>query len=446
MTWPQHFRETLALSLPIIVMRAGFVLLVTIDTMMVGRYAPEQLAYFGLGVTPQVVLMVAGFGLMQGTSIMTAQAVGAAEHDRVAVIFRSGLLLGFIMGLIFSVSSLFADDVFRLAGQSEELIAKAVPITHLFAPGLLALMMFVAITNTLDALGRPRIAMWLTLFIVVANIGLDYLFVFGSGDLIPPMGAQGAVLTSTGLRIFICIGAFIGLLFVARDHGISLRAPKPANMPSPMRTMIKLGAPLFLVQGLDVGAFRTIAFMAATLSALQLAAYEITNNLVALAFMMAIGSGAATSIRVGRFVGAKDLSNARKAGWSGIFSLWVLVAPFALACVLIPETLAKIYVDDTDMIALARVTIQAAGLAIIFDSSMGVIRGALRGAGDIWPAVILQVIGLWVIAIPFGWYLTFRAGFGVHGLVLGLAAGLSLATIFALMRFNYIANRPIARV
>lgn len=446
MNWSQHFRETFSLSLPIIVMRAGFVLLVTIDTMMVGRFAPEQLAYFGLGVTPQVVLMVAGFGLMQGTSIMTAQAVGAGERHKVGPIFRSGLTLGAVTGLLFSLSAIFAEDVFRLAGQSEELIAKAVPITHLFAPGLFALMIFVAITNTLDALGRPRIAMWLTMVIVVANLGLDYLFVFGSGDLIPAMGAQGAVLTSTGLRIFICISSFVGLLIVAKDAGIDLKAPRPTDMKQPIRAMIKIGTPMFIVQGFDVGAFRTIAFMAATLGALQLAAYEITNNLVALAFMMAIGSGAATSIRVGRFVGANDLENVRRAGWSGIISLWILAAPVVIACLLIPETLAGIYVDDQTMIDLARVTIQAAGIAIIFDTSMGVVRGALRGAGDVWPASIMQIIGLWAIAIPLGWYLTFRAEIGVHGLVLGLAVGLSLCVCGALIRFYHISNRPIARL
>jgi len=446
MTWSQHFRETYALSLPIIVMRAGFVLLVTIDTMSVGRYAPEQLAYFGLGVTPQVVLMVAGFGLMQGTSILTAQAVGADERHKIGAIFRGGLTLGFITGLIFSLSSIFAADVFRLAGQSEELIAKAVPITHLFAPGLLALMIFVAITNTLDALGRPRIAMWLTLVIVIANLGLDYLFVFGSGDLIPAMGAEGAVMTSTGLRIFICIASFIGLLIVARDAGIDLWAPRPADMPSPIRPMIRIGTPMFLIQGLDVGAFRTIAFMAATLGPIYLATYEITNNLIALAFMMAIGSGAATSIRVGRFVGAGDTQGARRAGWSGIISLWILVAPFVVACLLFPKALAGIYVDETEVIDLAVITIQAAGIAIIFDASMGVVRGALRGAGDVWPASIMQAIGLWVIAVPFGWYLTFKTDLGVEGLVLGLAAGLALSVTGSLIRFGKVSSRPIERL
>ncbi len=162
MIWSQHFRETLSLALPIIVMRAGFVLLVTADTMTVGQFAPEQLAYLGLGVTPQIVLMVAGFGLMQGTAILTAQAVGAGERDRIGIIFRSALGLGFWVGLAFSLSAFFAPDLFRLAGQSEDMIANAAPLTYMYAPGLLAMMVFVAITNTLDALGRPRIAMWVT--------------------------------------------------------------------------------------------------------------------------------------------------------------------------------------------------------------------------------------------------------------------------------------------
>lgn len=445
MTWTQHFRETLSLALPIIVMRAGFVLLVTADTMTVGQFAPEQLAYFGLGVTPQVVLMVAGFGLMQGTAVLTAQAVGAGERDRVGIIFRSALGLGFWVGLAFSLSSVFAPTLFRLARQSEELIAQAVPITYLFAPGLLALMVFVAITNTLDALGRPRIAMWLTMIIVVLNFALDYIFVFGMGP-IPAMGAEGAVLTTTVLRILITIGAFVGLIIVARDQNIDLLRPRGDEDRGIIRRLLKIGTPLFLVQGFDVGAFRAIAFMAATLGPLHLAAYEITNNLTALAFMLALGTGAAAAIRVGRFVGGGDQNGAARAGWAGIIILWGMITPFCLACLIWPEGIARIYVDEQEMINLAKLTIQAAGIAIIFDSSLGVIRGALRGAGDVWPAAIVQIVGLWAIALPFGWWLTFRADYGVEGLVVGLAVGLSLVVVYGLWRFHKVTNRPIARV
>ncbi len=444
MTWTQHFRETMALSLPIIVMRAGFVLLVTADTMTVGQFAPEQLAYMGLGVTPQIVLMIAGFGLMQGTAVLTAQTVGAGERKQIGIIFRAALGLGFWVGLAFSLSAFFAADIFRLFGQSEEMIANAVPLTYLYAPGLLAMMVFVAITNTLDALGRPRIAMWLTLIIVILNVGLDYLFVFGAGP-IPPMGAEGAVLTTTILRVLITIAGFIGLTIVAREMEIDLWLKKAPTQPSVIPRLLKIGTPLFLVQGFDVGAFRMIAFMAATIGPLHLAAYEITNNLVALAFMMALGTGAAAAIRVGRFVGAADQRAANKAGWSGIISLWAMILPFCLACWLWPRGIALIYVDEQEMLAIAQVTIQAAGLAIIFDSSLGVIRGALRGAGDVWPAAIAQILGLWAIALPFGWWLTFRADYGVEGLVTGLAAGLSIVVAYALWRFHHVTSRPIKR-
>ena len=65
----------------------------------------------------------------------------------------------------------------------------------------------------------------------------------------------------------------------------------------------------------------------------------------------------------------------------------------------------------------------------LFGGVQGVTTGALRGLGDTRTAMIANLIGHWLIGLPFAAIVAFRLGYGVVGLWAGLSVGLTLVAI-----------------
>ena len=55
--------------------------------------------------------------------------------------------------------------------------------------------------------------------------------------------------------------------------------------------------------------------------------------------------------------------------------------------------------------------------------------GALRGLGDVKVPAWVAFVAYWIIAIPVGWFLAFRAGMGVAGMWWGITFGLTITAL-----------------
>ena len=74
----------------------------------------------------------------------------------------------------------------------------------------------------------------------------------------------------------------------------------------------------------------------------------------------------------------------------------------------------------------------------LFDGLQVAATGALRGLGETRVPMFISLLGYWVSGLPLGWWLCFRAGYGVIGLWLGLAASL----FFVGSALLYLWHRP----
>ena len=72
------------LAFPVMVSRAGLLVMTTVDTVMTGWAGGDELAYLAIGLAPFVFLMLVGTGLLTGTVVLVAQARGPARPRRAA--------------------------------------------------------------------------------------------------------------------------------------------------------------------------------------------------------------------------------------------------------------------------------------------------------------------------------------------------------------------------
>ncbi|WP_029057729.1 MATE family efflux transporter [Stappia stellulata] len=444
----RHFGRTVALAVPIILARAALVVMFSVDTLMVGRISPEDLAYFGLGVAPQLTLMLIGVGALQASSVLTAQAIGAGRIAEVGNVFRTSIAHALAMGVAVLGLSLLAGPFFLAVGQAPDLAAGAATVSLAFGAGMPGTLLFIACNLFMESTGRPKTGMAIMLGANLVNVPLNLVFGFGWGGLVPPMGADGVMLASSIART--AAGVTIAGVLVVSALRIdnfrilsfdSSRGPGLAGLVCLFRSpeaagLRRMGLPMGLAQGVESAAFATVVMFAGLIGTVELAAYQTTMTLVTLTFMMAIGTAGATAIRVGRAYGETRSTDMRIAGWAGIAlgGLWPL--PVAICFLVSPETAARLVTDDPVTVAAASEALFVAGLMLSVDAMMAVALGALRGMGDVWWPTMLQIAAFWCVAIPVAYIGGLVMDLGAGALIGGLLAGILVSLAGLLWRFH----------
>ena len=442
MTLGEHLRRTLALALPVMVARAGLIVLVAVDTAMTGYAGAGELATYGLALVPQLPMILIGVGLLMGTNVLSAQAAGAGELRRCGAIWRVALMHAAAFGLILMAASYLGHPLFLMAGQAPDLARGGAAVLVMLGWSLPAVLLYVATTFYLEGIGRPLPGMAVMLGANLANALLNWVFIYGHLGA-PAMGAEGAALATTIVRglMFLALGGYVLVALDARRHGI---VGPIAGLMALGRRLRGIGFPLALSHGMESSAFSSLLLFAGLIGATELAAFQVALNLISFAFMCAVGIATAAGVRVANAVGRRDRPGMWVAGWVAVGLAGATMLGFAALFAGAPGYLAGFYTDDGAVLGVAVPTVALMALILIPDGAQGVLMGCLRGAADVWAPAAIYLIAFWGVQMPLGYTLAVARGGGTPGLVIGILAGTSLAALLLAARFHRLTRRPVA--
>ena len=118
----------------------------------------------------------------------------------------------------------------------------------------------------------------------------------------------------------------------------------------------------------------------------------------------------------------------------------------AMAFLVFPGTLARIYSPDAAVIALGASLLPIAGLFQVADGVQVVAAAALRGIGDTRAPMLINLLGFWIVGLPVGVALAFGADLGPRGVWWGLAVGLVVVAFLLLRRVRVRFGRDLRRL
>jgi MATE family multidrug resistance protein len=199
--------------------------------------------------------------------------------------------------------------------------------------------------------------------------------------------------------------------------------------------MIRLGWPIGLTMALEMGVFALAAYFMGWLGAPAVAAHAVALQIAALTFMVPLGLGQASTVRVGLALGRGDKPGISRAGWTS----WVIGVGFmgtmALLMWAFPHRLVTLFLTDVAAnavaIGLAVSFLKVAAAFQLVDGAQVIGAGMLRGLHDTrWP-LIFALFGYWGVGLGIGAWLAFGADWQGVGIWVGLASG--LAAVAALM-------------
>lgn len=436
-------RMLFGLAAPVALVQIGLMSMGAVDTLMVGRVSPTDLAAVAIGNLYFFGMAIFGMGVLYALDPVIAQGVGAADRVAVARGVQRGLVLAGGLAVVAMVLLVPAGPLLRLARQP----AEVVPIADAYANGLILGMVpfygFLVLRQSLQAMARVRPILWTVLIANGVNVGLNWILIFGNLGA-PPLGAVGSAWGSSLSRWF--------MLFLLA--AVAWEPLRPALLPprrdalalTPLRRFLRVGAPIGAQQFLEFGVFGAAGLLMGLLGTIAVASHQVALQLAALTFMIPVGVAQATSVIVGQAVGREDPAGARRAVGAGLAAATAFMSLTAVLFLSVPEPLARVFSDDGAVVTAAAALLPIAGVFQVFDGVQVAAAGALRGIGDTRVPMILNLVGFWFIGLPACVGLGFTAGIGPRGVWWGLALGIGVVGLLLLHRVRRRFGRELRRL
>lgn len=434
-----HVGELARLAAPVIVSRAGLMVMMAVDTAIVGRYAAQELALYGLAHLPNNIMTASGVGLLMGTVTTTAHALGSGDEAECGRAWRRSIPYALMLGVLFALISLLGQPIFQAGGQTEEMAQGGAVVLAVLGLGSPGMMLYITTGFFLEGIKRPTPGMVVMIVGNILNALLAWALVWGHAGL-DPLGAVGSAWATAAVRWAMGLALVAYVWWMSDRDRWQVRRPVGAWWSGAKRQR-NLGYAAGLSIGVESTAFAALGLFAGMISPLALAAYTIGLNLIALPFMAAVGLASATAVRVGVAYGRGDGSDMVLAGWTGLAVTSAILAGVGVLYHLLPEEIGRIYTGDPELLSHVAPLIAFGAWVLVADGGQTVMANALRGRHDAWVPTALHFVSYAVVMIPVSAYLSLGLGRGERGLFEGILIASVVSVTVLSLRFAALSRR-----
>ena len=423
----EEVRPMLRLAVPIVLAELGWMTMGIVDTIMVGHQRDSAVAIGAVSLSSILYYVVAifGTGLMLGLDTLVSQSYGAgdledAHRSLINGVYLSLALTPILMGVVWAW-----EPIVRLLGIPAPLTAQAIPYLRALNWGTLPLLLYFAFRRYLQGVNLVKPVMFSLISANVVNFIGNWALIYGHWGC-RAMGTVGSGWSTCWARLYMALVLMGYAFYHDMRHKTGLRrVSRRLHLPR-VRQLLVLGFPAASQIGVELGVFGLATMLIGKLGALPLAGHQIALNTISFTYMVPLGISSAAAVRVGQALGRGDSHGASRAGWTALTLGATFMACMAVVLWLVPRYIARIYTPDPTVIRSASALLLIAAFFQLFDGLQSVATGALRGAGDTRTPLICHLVYYWLVGLPAGAYLCFRAGWGVRGLWTGLCIALIL--------------------
>ncbi|AWV99440.1 MATE family efflux transporter [Arcticibacterium luteifluviistationis] len=431
----QEVKTSLNLAFPIVIAQLGVVLMSVSDNIMIGRFlGKEALAAAGLSNSVAFLIAAIAVGGFPVISPLLSKHFAAKNSSKMVETFTSSISIAIIYSVFLTAISIALLMNFDILGQTDNINRLSKPFFFIIIISNIPLFLFLALKQTFDGLSLPKVSMIITFLGLSLNLLLNYALINGFG-FIPKIGLNGAAYSTLIVRVIMFIALLLALIFLNKVRHVI--PPKLNLLKSKEQTLrlLKLSIPSGLQFLFEIGAFSVAVIMMGWISEDALAAHQIAINISATTYMTATGIAFSGAIRVGHAVGLESMPKLRLASNVSYTLVSIFMTVTMLLILIFNEQLISLYIQDSDIISLAKPLLAIAAVFQLSDGIQAVALGNLRGISDVKIPAYITFIAYWIISLPLGYLLAFHTKLGAAGIWYALLIGLSFAAIFLCLRF-----------
>ena len=430
-----HYRELLAIGIPIIIGQLGTIILGFADTLMIGHHSTPELAAAGLVNNIFGLVFVSYMGFTYGLTPIIGRLYGEERTDRIGQKVRNAFCANMLTGCIFTLALVVLYLNLGRIGQPEELLSLIRPYFLVNLASVLFMGIFFTMKQFLDGLGQTKVAMWAMIGGNVINILGNWVLIYGVAGF-PELGLLGAGISTLVSRILMAM-AMVGMLMTGKNFGEYRRDILHSSLTkADFREMNRLGWPVALQLGMESAAFTLSCVMVGWLGTIPLAAHQVMITLSQLFYLVLSGMAAALAIRVSHFMGQKDYAAVRRNAYDGFRLNLLFSLCMGLPVFLLRHQIGGWFNDNMEVQAYVATLIILLMVYQFGDGLQYTFANALRGIACVKPMVLYAFIAYFVISLPLGYTLGFPCGLGILGIWLAFPFGLTIAGEMYRRRFE----------
>lgn len=394
-------KKVLALTIPMIMQQLVETFVGLADSMMVSEYSQLGVSAVQVASQWEWVSSSLSFGICSGVGIYVAQFFGSKDYVNLRKSFGLMLILSLIVATPFTLAAIFFPKVicgFYISDLA--VIDEASKYLVITALSYVFVMISFTYNYTYRCIGKTKVTMVVSSFVVLLNCFINYLLIFGHFGL-PKMGVAGAAM---GTLISRAIGSFIFYLYSKQTHQVFIGKPKEM-----FHIQISTYMPLFrrifptvanegffgLGQSLFVKAF-------GMLGAGAVASVAIADRISNIFFMVIWAIVSAVQAMIGAELGKNDTEQAQIYARKFLkLSFYTTIAlGIGLLITAFPLVNLLYHNESSTVKTAAAYILMAYALKICLRLFNAVIFGFLRAGGDTKYLAFLDSGILYLVGIP----------------------------------------------
>ena len=438
-------QEILKLTLPITTAFVAMGLMGIVDTIIVGHYQTDQLAYIGLANSIFMVLFTIPIALLQGVLIKSSQKFGARKFASCGKIYNEGRKYLVVLAVLFTLPGLFGESILRLLGQDPVMAQNAGEVLRIFVFSIPFILVYVNSNFFLQSIKRPYVGMYGILAANVLNLMINPVLVYGLLNF-PEMGACGSATSTLIVRIFLAVYIQYYIYRMKRNPKLNHRFGLDRSYDTwwnDSRTTRKIGFGIAITTVATNGSFSIVSTFAGWMGAHTMAMYVIMLNVIGMMFMICFSIAQSTSIVVANNFGKRSREGIIASTIAGYLISFVVILVLSVAVALFPTQVFGIFTSDETLISAINAILGYVLLYIVLDTVPLGIYGALNGRGDVKIPTINQVISFLGVSISTCYMLAFGYDLGIRGVLLGMSCGGFTSLVLNTSRFLYLRRQDL---
>ncbi len=449
-TYLPYYKRNLKVALPVMLTQLGAAMVGLADSIMVGHYGTTDLAAVSFSNAIFFTVMVFAMGAVMGITPLVGHVHGRLEklqqlnapeeelahkHEQITSYLVNGLVytgLMCIFSLLLLVPCIAFLDRF---GQEPEVVACARPYYTLIVLSIIPFLLFCFSKQFLEGLDNTWVAMLITLGCNLLNIALNWVFIYGHCGL-EPMGAEGAGWASLIARCLMPV-CFLVAMLLKDEWRRYIQAIRLCFITRrEVEHLIHIGTPIGLQSFAEAFLFTASFIIIGWINKEALAAHHIANQMADLTFMLALGIGSATTIRVSHQLGKGDLHAVKMASRASVHLCLTMNTIGAAIMIFGRHYIPYIFTEDPQVIPIASSLLIIAGTLQYADGLQCIGAAMLRGIQDVRVPMRIALFAYIGVALPLGLALTFPVGWGAQGMWIAFVIALAIPAVLFHVRFH----------
>lgn len=372
------------------------------DQIMVGQLGDAAVASVGIASKIYAIIAVALAGLSTAVSIFTAQFWGNKDTKSITELLGLGLLAGCLLSIVFSLIVFFNPRLLLTVFTNDStLIEEGYRFIKIVAISYVPTMLTMVYSAILRSTGHVKAPMYVSLFVVIIHIGINYVLIFGHLGF-PKLGLEGSAYATVIARMIECI-LIIGIVYRYRLPG-AVSIKRLFVFSKPMVRIFSITAyPIILTELVWVLGEAAYAVIYSRMGTVEMTAMTTTFPLQGLSIGLLSGLAGAAGVMIGHRLGAGDREEAYLFARRFIRMGFIIsLLSGAVIAIVAPYYMSIYHISDTASRLGVFIIWVFAGLLWVKVSNMIIAGGILQSGGDSKFVFAMESSATWLIGVPLG--------------------------------------------